>query len=68
MQSFLLHQVYTHSNHTEDGTTKTFETEYEFCKQEHNVQNENLHKILHKNDKRDWMYDAVEKRYFVIKS
>ena len=32
------------------------------------VQNENLHKILHKNGKRDWMYDAMEKRQLVIKS
>jgi hypothetical protein len=32
------------------------------------VQNENLHRILHKNGIRDWMYDATDNRQLVIKS
>ena len=52
------------------GTATTLGKEYKYREQQWNirmVQNENLHKILHKNGKRDWMYDAAEKRQLVIK-
>jgi len=68
-QSFSLIQGYdqeiTNSNQTEDWTATTFRKEYEYCEQQCNIwmaQNENLHRTLHENGKRDWMYDAMEKR------
>ena len=76
VQSFLLNQGYnheiTHSDHTEDWTATTFRKEYEYCEQQCNIRDEwyktkTCTKYFTKNGKRDWMYDAMEKRQLVIK-